>query len=213
MEQVLIIGAHPDDEIFGLGGTIAAYSKKGIKVSTIILSYGELTHPWLKPEHSVKTRVRESRSAGKEVGTYETIFIGVKEGNFSEALEDKAIKNRLKHLIQDRKPSKIFTHSNNDPHHDHRAANKITLEIVDDLNQKIDVYSFDIWNPINFAERNLPKLFVDISATFKTKLKALRKFKSQKSSLWSLLPMVYFRALLNGLNSGTRFAEVFYKIR
>ena len=212
-DRVMIICAHPDDEIFGVGGTIAAYSKRGVKVTTVILSYGELTHPWIKPEHSVKTRVKESRTAGHEVGSYETIFIGVKEGSFEKALQDKDIKRRMKGIILDRNPTKIFTHSISDPHHDHRACYKVAVEIVDELKLKIDIYSFEIWNFFTLHERSQPKLFVDITDTFKIKLSALKRFKSQKSSYWSLLPMVYFRAMLNGINSGTKYSEVFYKVR
>jgi LmbE family N-acetylglucosaminyl deacetylase len=46
---VLVIVAHNDDHIIGAGGTLAKYAQEGKKVRTIIMSYGESSHPHLKP--------------------------------------------------------------------------------------------------------------------------------------------------------------------
>lgn len=40
MKNILIIAAHPDDEILGCGGTIARLNKKGYKIITLILGEG-----------------------------------------------------------------------------------------------------------------------------------------------------------------------------
>ena len=45
---MLVVCAHPDDNILGAGGTIAKYSSEGKKVITVIASYGESGNPWLK---------------------------------------------------------------------------------------------------------------------------------------------------------------------
>jgi len=56
-------------------------------------------------------------------------------------------------------------------------------------------------------------MYVDITDTFKLKLKALRCFKSQWMTMISLLWSVYFRAIINGLDARCKYAERFYKIR
>ena len=63
------------------------------------------------------------------------------------------------------------------------------------------------------VNRNRPKLVVDITQTFGTKLAALRCFKSQWVTMITLLWSVYLRAIKNGLFNGCLFAEKFYKIK
>lgn len=211
-ENILVICAHPDDEIFGVGGTVAKYAKEGKNVSCLIFSYGEMSHPWIKRVVQITTRVKESKEAGEYVGFRDTFFIGLKEGNFPEQFKRKRIGSRLRRIILEKKPTKIFTHGSDDPLPDHRAVLELVLNVLDRVKYKCDVYSFDIWN---FALRKnmAPRLVIDISGTFKTKVNALKIFKSQWVSLLSLMPMVYIRAIYNGLNIGTRYAEVFYKVR
>ncbi|HIH24915.1 TPA: hypothetical protein HA251_07820 [Candidatus Woesearchaeota archaeon] len=62
-------------------------------------------------------------------------------------------------------------------------------------------------------KRRNPRLSVDISSTFVRKLDALSAFKSQKVALFTLVWSVYTKAIANGLRRGTRYAEVFYKVR
>jgi len=72
---------------------------------------------------------------------------------------------------------------------------------------------YDIWNLFNFKKRHYANIAVDISATFDTKIKALKLFKSQKIALFTLMWSVYFRAWINGQKHKMRYAEIFYKIR
>ena len=213
VETVLIFCAHPDDQIFGAGGTVAKYTKEGKKVMFIILSYGESSHPWFHKQITIDMRVNETLRADKLVGTKETVFFGLTEGNFSKEAKEYHIKSKIKNLIKKYKPSKIFTHTSSDPHPDHKATEKIVLEAFDSMKYHCDFYTFDVWNPLNIKRSTDPRLVVDISDTFKIKLKALKCFKSQKAALFSLLWSVYYRAILLGLQHNCKFAESFYKIR
>ena len=77
------------------------------------------------------------------------------------------------------------------------------------------MYSFNVWNYfINFRRRDRPKLVVDITDTFKTKVEAFRKHKSQRiNAILPLMWNVYLQAILNGFNNHVKYAEVFFKIR
>lgn len=209
---VYIICAHSDDQILGPGGTVAKYSKEGIDVHTIILSYGEFSHPWMQGHVTVKTRVKEAQKADKIIGGKSVTFLGVKEGKFGNDIKRKRLIQKIKKLIEKQKPSKIFTHSFNDPLPDHQETLKFVLEIVKRCRKKPDIYTFPIWNPIAVRNRNRPKLIVDISKHFKTKLKALLTFKSQKLSILQLLPSVAIKNFVAGYSYGFRFAELFYKV-
>src|SRR3989338_1994558 len=84
------------------------------------------------------------------------------------------------------------------------------------LDYKGDVYTFDIWNPANIFDiikKQRPKLCVDISKTFETKLKAIEAYKSQKLYTYQLLPAVHFNARKAATKINAKFAECFEKIR
>jgi len=211
--SVIVFCAHSDDQILGVGGTLAKYTKEGKKVTTVIFSYGESTHPLLQRKVTVEMRVKEAQKADKIIGGSRVIFLGLKENKFFDETDEKDIFNRIIALIKDLKPSKIFTHNIDDPHPDHRAVTKIVKDVLDEMEYKCDVYSFQIWSPIKFVERNSPKLIVDISNTFKTKIEALKCFKSQKVSIYTLFPFMFLGILINGINNNMKYAEVFYKIR
>lgn len=213
MVEAIVICAHPDDEIFGAGATIAKYAKEGKETITIICSAGETSHPWLKDEYKIKMREDESTKAGEIVKTKKTLFLRQKDSKLNTEMEKKSIKAKIKKIIEKEKPKRIFTHSIDDPHPDHRAVFNSVKDILDKMNYNGAIYSFEIWNIGNFKKRDVPKLYVDVSNTFNLKIKALKQFKSQKGSLISLLPGVYLKSFLAGLHSHCRFAEVFYKVQ
>lgn len=212
-ESVIVLCAHSDDQIFGVGGTLAKYAKEGKKAVIVVFSYGEKSHPWLKKKVTVKRRVKESQEAARLVGAEKTVFYGIEEGKFAEQIKKRKIGAKLKRLFKEHKPVKIFTHASDDHHSDHKAINKFVLDFCDKIKYKGDVYSFDVWNPVKLKERNVPRVVVDISDTFKIKIKALKAFESQWVSLLSLLWSVYYRAIKNGISNNCKYAEVFYKIK
>lgn len=212
-ESVFVICAHSDDQILGPGGTLAKYAKQGKEIFTIIFSYGETSHLWLKKKVSVEIRVKEAQAADKVIGGSGVVFFGLTEGKILEQVKDKKIKTRIKKLIKEKKPARIFTHSIDDAHDDHRAVYKTVMELTDEIKYKGDLLSFDIWHIVDFKKREKPKLYVDITHSFKTKLRALRCFKSQRFLM--LIPYlgVYINAFINGLKNDCRHAEKFYKIK
>lgn len=212
-DSVLVICAHSDDQVLGVGGTIAKYAEEGKEVNIIVASFGEKSHPWLKKEVITETRVRESQKAAKILGITHTVFLGLEESKFKKEFIEKKTEPRLAEILKKYKPSKIFTHSPDDPLPDHNALSDFVIGFCRKTKYDGDVYCFDVWNPINIKKRDLPKMVVDISNTFKIKLKALRCFKSQKWNAILLLTLgVYWRAIKNGKQNKCKYAEVFYKI-
>jgi len=212
-QTIIVFCAHSDDQIFGVGGTLAKYAKEGYGIHTHIFSFGELSHPWLKSHISGRIRLQESIDADNVVGGKSVQFFGVREGKFYEDGKRYNVKAKIAKIIMEKKPDKIFTHSDDDPHPDHKAVNDMILQVYDKGKHKCDVYTFNIWNFVSTKNRDAPKLVVDISQTFKKKIKALRQFRSQWMSLISLMPSVYIKAIIHGIKNKVKFAEVFRKIR
>ncbi len=210
-ETVLSICAHNDDQIIGAGGTLAKYAKEGKTVKTVIFSFGEQSHPHLKPNVISSVRVKESKDADRVLGAKGFVYLGLKDGKIRQEINGK-IKARVKWLIQKENPAKIFTNSSDDPHPDHMAVGNLIKELVEDGIIRCDVYSFDVWGLAKIRKRNVPKLVVDTSKTFEKKLEAFKSHKSQKLTMSHMLFKIYLRDLLNGWNNNFKYAEVFYRI-
>ena len=214
-DKVLFFCAHPDDETFGVGGTIAKYVLEGKQIMVITFSYGEASHTWLKKRVTRDIRKKELAKAMEVLGYQEHTSLGLDEGKFLEQAEEKNIKEEIIKIIKEFEPSKIFTHSaeDRDPSGDHGCVNKIVMNAIEKMEYKGDVYGFGVWNPFSFRRIDYPSLFVDITDTFKVKLNALKCFSSQWSSMALLLWSVYVRAIANGLGHGVKYGERFYKIK
>ncbi|MFH1316804.1 MAG: PIG-L deacetylase family protein [Candidatus Woesearchaeota archaeon] len=210
-ETVLTFCAHNDDQLLGAGGTLAKYAKEGKIFKTYVFSFGESSHPWLKDKLSAQMRIKEAKKAEKVLGGNDIYFFGLKEGDFLK--KEKRIKKRIKQLIEENNPTKIFTHSIDDPHRDHKVVFKMIMQIIEEIRFKGDVYSFNIWNPINVRKRQEPKMFVDTSSTFKKKLEAFKAHKSQKMTFLTLWWDIWRRDRLNGFFNRCKYAEIFFKVR
>lgn len=212
-EKILILGAHSDDFVLGAGATIAKYTKEGKKVTCIVFSYGEMSHPWLKEKEVQIMREEEAHQAAKVLGC-KVKFFDLKEGKFANGAEEKKTVQKIVSTIKRQKISKIFTHSIEDPHPDHQAVNKITLEAYDQIEGKLkpEVYVYSIWNPVEFKTK-MPALIINVGETFGKKIEAMKKYESQKIHTIYPLFIAFFRDIKTGLIRGKKFAEKFYRIK
>ncbi|MEM4245310.1 MAG: PIG-L family deacetylase [Candidatus Nanoarchaeia archaeon] len=209
MERYLVFCAHADDEIVGMGGSLMNYVKEGKDIVTVIFSFGERSQPHLKEEHIAKARVLESKKVDYLIGK-KSIFLGLDEGKILEQAEEYGVRDKIKKLIKKYRPVKVFAPSAADPHPDHHAVNSIVSSVLAELKYKGEFYTFEVWNVINETH---PAVFVDVSSTFKKKLKLLKRYKSQKLSIYLLWLPIYFRGRRYGEKIGCDYAEKFYKVR
>lgn len=208
---IMVIVAHSDDQVLGAGATMAKYAQEGYNVVTVVISLGELSSPWIKPEHLIRERKKESEKANKLLGCGRLYFLDIPETRFKEILIKKNIR-RLSNIIKRYKPEKLFTHIHSDPHPFHRLTLKAVQEAIKDSGVKTMLLGFDIWGLFTIKNSNLTRLYVDVSKTFRLKIKALKVFKTQKLSMINLLWSVYLKAIINGLKAKSRYAEIFYKL-
>jgi LmbE family N-acetylglucosaminyl deacetylase len=80
---LLAVLAHPDDETFGIGGTLALYAKRGVDVYLICATRGEagtVEKQYLEGFGSIaELREAELRCAAKKLGIHEVIFLGYRD--------------------------------------------------------------------------------------------------------------------------------------
>jgi LmbE family N-acetylglucosaminyl deacetylase len=212
-EIIMVFCAHNDDQIIGAGGTLAKYAQEGKEIIVYIFSFGESSHPHYHKEEIIKRRVKELQNADKTIGVTQSYFLGLKEGDFFNEFTKKKRKEIIVRALKEKKPIKLFTHSMDDPHKDHQAVNNIVLSIAQEIGYTGEIFTFDVWNPFNLRNRNLPKLVVDIKSTLALKVKAFTCHKSQVPTLFIMMPTIYIRAILAGLQYGKGYCEKFTKIQ
>jgi LmbE family N-acetylglucosaminyl deacetylase len=213
-ENILFICAHNDDQIIGGGGTFAKYAEEGKNVKTVVFSYGEKSHPHLKPAIIVKKRIQEAKDSDKVLGGKGITFFGLEETKFPKEIKKKGIKEKLLQIIKKDNPAKIFTHSASDAHPDHRAIYNLIMDLIEENKIKSEVYSFEVWTLLKFRKTDLPQLVVDVTGTFNKKLEAYDLHESQVN-LPLMIPMRFrmiLQAKFNGWHHGHKYTEVFTKL-
>ena len=212
-EVIFVFGAHTDDFVIGAGGTIANYINEGKKVVSIIFSMGELSHFWVKENVIKGVREKETLVAGELMGC-KTYFLNLGDQKIEKDYKKTGAEQKLLDLLEKEKPTKIFTHSIEDPHPDHKKVHDITIDLYDQVNldPKPEVYVYSVWNPVSFKTK-WPALYVDIDKTFGKKLAALKTFKSQKIHVAYPFFLLFFRAIKNGFKVKGKFGEKFFRVK
>ena len=104
--KIVFVFAHPDDESFSSGGTIAKLAKKGEKVILITATRGEAGEvgdpPLTTKENLGKTREKELRNAAKILGVRNIIFLNFIDGTLFRNL--KALSKKVLSTLREENP-------------------------------------------------------------------------------------------------------------
>ena len=210
-KTAVILAAHSDDQAIGCGGTLLALKKKGYRTVVIIMSQGELSHPWLREDVISAKRKAESIRAMRILTVNETVFLPLTEKELLQAEEDPRVVDTLRELLHELQPALIITHNDEDTHAIHRVVHRLTLQAAEGLSARIIAY--DIWTLTHHRRLKHAWLYVDITPYERKKWEAIRAFSSQSIALaFQYLP-IHARHLINGLLSGYTLAERFALIR
>src|SRR4029450_2483177 len=103
----LVIGAHPDDNEFGAGGTAAKLATQGWDVTFIIVTNGNKgSHdPGMSPYQLSETREQEQRAAAEILGGKRVIFLGNSDG---ELEPPPALRSEIALYIRHFKPHRVL---------------------------------------------------------------------------------------------------------
>jgi LmbE family N-acetylglucosaminyl deacetylase len=216
----MIIMAHPDDPELSCGGSIALWAEKD-SVCTIIVSCGEKGSwdRYASPLLVAEKRENEAKKAAKYLGVERIIFLRHPDGEVSTV---KTLKLELAALIRKLRPHTIVTH---DPwsryfHPDHRATAQAVIEGIM-IARDWHFYPFLLeigLKPHRSRELLLgitekPNHVIDITGTYKKKMRAIAMHKSQLGQLPDWQRRVRDRLRHDGSLGGYEFGEGFYKMR
>ncbi len=229
-KTVLVVGAHPDDNDFGAGATVAKAAIQGAEVIYLIATTGQRgsSDETMTPEKLSEIRKKEQEDAAGVLGVREVHFLNYVDG---ELVPDIRLKEQVVIHIRRHRPEIVFTM---DPsffyfkdfgfvnHSDHRAIGEATLDACYPLARDLLSFPEHVKAELNphkvkeiFLNSFIPEnanCLVDVTDTFDIKIKALSRHRSQVSDIQSLEKRMRDRAEAAGRLAGCRFAEAFVRL-
>lgn len=172
-QRVLVLAPHPDDEIFGCGGSLALYAQQGAQIDVLIASDGAGYALGDERQHIQNTRQNESIKALESLGITSIRFLAMPDRSLSG---QGGLVNELVSSMQSMNPQVIMTPSTHEIHPDHLGLARATLAAVNLLPRgmrKPLIMQYEIGGPLK------PNMLIDITSVWSLKCNAMLKFESQ----------------------------------
>lgn len=223
MDRILVIAAHPDDEMLGCGATIGKFLRAGAKLKVLFLGEGStcrFTDAKSKDAlHAVKERNAAAVKSLSTMGINDYKFCNLPCGRFDQ-VPIIEINKLIETEIRDFKPNKLFTHADTDSNNDHRVTFRATIMATRPCNDHIvsqllcyEVLSSSEWS---YGESFNPNYFVEVQhCDVERKWEALQCYGDEMRSY--PFPRshegVLNLAMQRGMQCGKNYAEAFKLVR
>ncbi len=221
-KKILIVAAHPDDEVLGCFGTVARMIEEGSEAYTLILGEGKTSRDESrmlgKREEELKKLGSEIFRANRVIGIKKVFVEQFPDNRFDsvDLLDIVKVVSKVKEEIQ---PDVVFTHFKNDLNIDHRITCQAVLTATRPMKGETvkEIYSFEIlssteWNyPLSFS----PDVYFDIGNTLHLKLQAMKEYVSELCQYPHprSLEGIKLNAQYHGMRIGRGYVEAFKSIR
>ncbi|WP_201004442.1 PIG-L family deacetylase [Paenibacillus glycanilyticus] len=196
--KLLAVFAHPDDESFICGGTLAKYADSGVEITLVSATRGEMGRrmgnpPYLNRETMAAAREQELREACECLGVKHLHFFDIRDKTVEFADPDQ-LANRIAGFIREINRDAILTfHEKWGGHPDHCAIGKATIEALARTGLAIALYFISFGDSLAYPEaygytqEEIAR--IDVSRYKKAKLAAFRAHRCQTEiDEWVWLP-------------------------
>lgn len=190
MDKILVICAHPDDEVLGCGGTLLKHKKKKDQINLLFVFEGSRRGSkkfTKKTSLNLKKRENSALQVAKYLKAKSIRFLNNENLNSDSHIKIKITNEITKHISKI-KPSIIYTHSSKDLNIDHRNCLESVLIATRTIKKNTlkKIISFEIpssteWSFNSFGTFK-PNYFVDIKKYIKEKLKLLNMYRYELKS-------------------------------
>lgn len=171
--NVLVLSPHPDDDVFGCGGTLAKHKSQGHAVKIVYLCNGDKGCDKTNKADIVEIRQREAIAAAGLLGVEQDalIFLNCPDEQLKPA---KSLTSQIRDLAGAFSPDLIYLPSFLDNHPDHWNTNLI---LQASGIKGVNICAYEVWTP------TIPNRLVDISAFAEQKRNAIQAHQSQLQQL------------------------------
>jgi LmbE family N-acetylglucosaminyl deacetylase len=168
MMRVIAIGAHPDDVEIGMGGTLAKHIEKGDDVHIIVCTLGGVSG-------APQQREQEAQRAASILGINQVTILNYPVSRLNKKPHAEFV-NKIRQIIANLKPFRVYTHTEYDYHQVHVAVNTAVSYAV----KKENVEQLLFFETISSTTPEFgPNAFVDITDYINLKIKSVQEHKSQ----------------------------------
>lgn len=216
--QILVVAAHPDDEVLGVGATIARHVADGDNVNILILAEGATSRGG--NENDVFALSAAAAAAAAIIGANAPRFAGLPD-NRMDGLTLLDIVKHVEAVIDEVRPDIVYTHHGGDLNIDHRVTHQAVITACRPLPGSCvsALYTFETpssteWASSATGEAFKPSRFVDVAEFMDMKRQALRCYEAEMRPFPHArsLDAVDALATLRGSQSGIARAEAFQVI-
>ena len=224
-EKVLVVAAHPDDEVLGCGGTIARHVDAGDQVQVLIVAEGATSRlqkrDRLQADEELSNLAQSAQRAGSILGAAGVELLDLPD-NRLDSLDRLDLIKRIEQRIDQHQPQVVYVHHAGDVNVDHRRLHEAVVTACRPTPGhpvkrllSFEVASSTEWQPPGSASVFQPNWFVDISVQWQRKREALVAYASEMRpwprarSLEALEHLARWR----GAQVGVEAAEAFCLLR
>lgn len=216
--KVLIIAPHPDDEIIGVGGTVARRTSSGDEVFVCVVTKGGSP---IFDEDFIEQGREECREADAFLGVKETIFLDF-PAVMLETVPRYQLNGKIYDVLRQIEPDEVYIPHRGDMQIDHQIVVDASMVALRPKYSHIvkRIYAYETlsetgWNIPNATNDFIPNVYEDISDTLEKKIEAMNIFKSQLAEFPAArsLGAIEVLAKFRGATVNTRAAEAFLLIR
>ena len=182
--NVLVIAAHPDDEVLGCGGTIARHAAEGDNVYILIVAEGATSRTG-EDENDVARLGDCARDAAEVLQARQPILAGFPD-NRLDSMDRLDVTKEIESHVTKIRPETVYTHHGGDLNIDHRIVHEAVITACRPLpgSSVRRIFSFETVSSTEWATSAIgssfgPVHFVDISAYLPAKLAALKCYNNE----------------------------------
>jgi LmbE family N-acetylglucosaminyl deacetylase len=223
MKRVLIIAAHPDDEILGCGGLISKYQALGVIFKILFIGEGSSCRFEEPKSNEALMEIKERNSSAirslKSLGIIDVEFNNLPCGRLDQVpiiSINKIIENAINTFL----PDTVITHSPYDANNDHKIVFNATIMATRPAAQNVvnKVMSYEVLSSSEWAyvQTFAPNYFEELTEKdVESKWQALSHYETEIKNYPFPRSRDGVRALamIRGMQSGVKFAEAFHLIR
>jgi LmbE family N-acetylglucosaminyl deacetylase len=187
-ERILVVAAHPDDEVLGAGATAARLARQGHHVHLAILGEGVTSRFDSRAAADaalLSSLGEQSQRAARVLGAAGLSLHQLPDNRFDTVPLLEVIK-LVERLIAEHQPTKLFTHHGGDLNIDHQIVNRAVLTATRTTpgHTVRELYAFEVPSSTEWTFHHLeptfrPNTFFDVSETLDLKIEAMLAYASE----------------------------------